>query len=422
MKSFELHGVPMSAASAAGIERYESALAALNGYRGDAMGRVNALLVDEPDFISARILRSALLVLADNTHADKLLAAELEAIDARRAWVTGRDMAHAQAARAWLAGDARLALRHYGEILAQYPRDLLALQVAHNLDLRLGAAASLRDRIAAVLPHWHEGQPGYGCVLAMYAFGLQENEHCEAAVHVARHALALSPGNPGAIHAIAHVHHRRAEPAAGLAWLEETREHWLGNSVFSVHNSWHEALCLLQLEQPDAALEIYDKRIRTAGNPGVSALVDASALLWRMMLRRVGLQRRWSELADQWEACVQDQRRIFNNVHALMACSAAGRERSAARIIELISDRALQRTIVSTDHRLALPVSLGLQAFSRGHYGETVRQLTLVRELARRCGGSVAQCDLVYLTLNEARAREAMTARQAAPAASLSAA
>ncbi|MBS0387887.1 MAG: tetratricopeptide repeat protein [Proteobacteria bacterium] len=422
MEFVDPRGLPVSPARASAMERLDAALAALHGYRGDALAEVDALLADEPGFVSARCLRAGLLVLADDRAADRELATELAALDALRAHATARDHAHACAARAWLGGDAHLALQYYGDIVARHPRDLLALQIAHNLDLRLGATESLRDRIAAVLPHWHEGLAGYGCVLSMYAFGLQENAHCEAALHVGRHALELTPGNPGAIHAIAHVHHRRREAAEGLRWLRHTRASWDGNSAFSVHNAWHEALFHLQLEDVDAALAIYDGRIRSAGNSGVSALVDASALLWRIALRRAGLQQRWDELADLWERKVQDQRRIFNNVHALMACAAAGRERSAARIIGLIADRQLQRTVVTADQRLGLPVSMGVHAFCRGQYAEAVQQLTQVRELARRCGGSVAQCDLVELTLREAQARHARRLLQAAPAASLSAA
>ena len=32
----------------------------------------------------------------------------------------------------------------------------------------------LRDRVAQVLPHWNADVPGYGYVLGMYAFGLEE--------------------------------------------------------------------------------------------------------------------------------------------------------------------------------------------------------------------------------------------------------
>lgn len=422
MESVDRRGLPVSAASIPAMARFESALASLHGYRGDALAEVTGLLDDDPGFVSARCLRAGLLVLADDRSADRQLATELGALDALHAHATSRDRAHVRAAHAWLAGDARRALQCYGEIVAQHPRDLLALQIAHNLDLRLGVTEALRDRIAAVLPHWHEGLPGYGCVLSMYAFGLQENEHCEAALHVGRHALELAPGNPGVIHAIAHVHHRRHAALEGLGWLQRTREHWDGNSAFSVHNAWHEALFHLQLADVDAALAVYDRKIRMPRGASVSALVDASALLWRIALRRTNLQPRWQELADLWEAKVHDQRRFFNNVHALMACAAAGRERSSARIIGLITDGRLQRTAVNDDQRLAVPVSLGVHAFCRGRYAEAVQQLMLVRELARRCGGSVAQCDLVELTLREAQARQARTAPQAAPAASLSAA
>ena len=428
MAVVDLRGMAVSNAGAQALEHYNAVLASLHRYRGDALGAATALVADEPGFVSARCLRAGLLVLADDRLADRQLATELRALDALRAKATARDAAHMAAAQAWLAGDARLALRRYGEIAAQCPHDLLALQIAHNLDLRLGATESLRDRIAAVLPHWHARLPGYACVLAMYAFGLQENEHCEAALHVGQRALELEPGNPGAIHAIAHVHHRRHEAAEGLEWLRRTRADWDGNSVFSVHNAWHEALFHLQHSDIDMALSIYDREIHVHRKAGVFALVDASALLWRIALRRSDLQQRWHELADQWESRVHDQRRIFNSVHALMACAAAGRTHSSARILELIGDRKLQRTVVNADQRLALPVALAVNAFCLGNYAEAARLLTQVRELARRCGGSLAQCDLVELTLREAQARRSRPAHrsaaapQAAPAASLSAA
>jgi hypothetical protein len=315
------------------------------------------------------------------------------------------------AARAWLEGNARLAAKSYGDIIRRYPRDILALQIAHNLDLRLGATELLRDRIAKALPYWHEGLPGFGCVLTMYAFGLQENGACEEAVSVAHRALTVMPGNPGAIHVIAHVLHRKKRAADGQRWLLETLPHWGNGSAFSVHNAWHLALCHLALDQPEAALAIYDERIRRTGDVSASALVDASALLWRLSLRGLDLQKRWHELADQWEDKVDDQRRIFNSVHALMACAAVHRERSVARIMRLVRDPKLQRTTVRADMSLALPVCLGLQAFCRGSYAQAVAQFEKVGKLAKRCGGSIAQCDLVELTLREALRRVQQGAR-----------
>lgn len=402
----DVRGVPVSSTGVEGLRRYETALSTLYEYRGDSLTAAAELLACDPEFVSARTLRAGLLVLADDKPADRELANELATIDGLRSHAIDRDRAHAQAARAWLVGNARLAVKRYGEILEQYPRDILALQIAHNLDLRLGSTEQLRDRIARVLPYWHAGLPGFGCVLTMYGFGLQENGDCDEALNVARQALAVTPGNPGAIHVIAHVLHRQQRAADGIQWLRETLPHWGEKSAFSVHNAWHLALCHLALDKPEAALAIYDERVRQAGGASVSVLVDASALLWRVSLRGLDLQKRWEELADQWEGRVGDQRRIFNNVHALMACAAVHRERSVAHIMDLVGDPNLQRTTVRTDLQLALPVCLGLRAFCRGDYVQATEQLMKVQELAQRCGGSIAQCDLIDLTLREAVRRK----------------
>jgi hypothetical protein len=51
------------------------------------------------------------------------------------------------------------------------------------------------------------------------------------------------------------------------------------------------------------------------------------------------------------------------------------------------------------------PVTLAIQAFGDGNYGETARQLRSVRNIAHRFGGSHAQRDVLDLTLIEAALR-----------------
>jgi hypothetical protein len=74
---------------------------------------------------------------------------------------------HASAARAWADGDQALAAERYNAILNRYPRDILALAVAHALDFRLGQRRMLRDRIARIFPEWEAAMPHFGSVLAM---------------------------------------------------------------------------------------------------------------------------------------------------------------------------------------------------------------------------------------------------------------
>jgi hypothetical protein len=54
-----------------------------------------------------------------------------------------------------------------------------------------------------------------------------------------------------------------------------------------------------------------------------------------------------------------------------------------------------------------------LLAFARGDYAVCVEWLQRVRHIAHWCGGSLAQCDVIHLTLIEAalRARQAGLAR-----------
>ena len=80
----------------------------------------------------------------------------------------------------------------------------------------------LRDRVAEVLPEWKAGFPGYASVLAMYAFGLEEDGQYRRAEKTARRALALDPRHPGAIHVIAHVMEMQGRVREGLEFLAAT--------------------------------------------------------------------------------------------------------------------------------------------------------------------------------------------------------
>lgn len=59
-----------------------------------------------------------------------------------------------------------------GQLLAEAPRDLLALHAAHSLDDLTGDVEQLADRVAAVLPASRDGaDPCRHAVLAMHAGG-----------------------------------------------------------------------------------------------------------------------------------------------------------------------------------------------------------------------------------------------------------
>lgn len=123
---------------------------------------------------------------------------------------------------------------------------------------------------------------------------------------------------------------------------------------------------------------------------------------------------RWQTLADRWTGHNLARVRPFYMVHAMMAFAAAGRTAAALHVIDALPRIATDEAASTVpESSLATPVCEALLAFVHGDYAQCVEQLRLVRGIADRCGGSVAQCDVIHLTLTEAalRARKPILAR-----------
>ena len=401
-------------AEANSLLRLERALDMLLTQRGDAYAEVERLLADDPGNMFGHCLRAALIVRAESTAPASVLATSIAAIEAACTDPTDPARRHAMAAQAWLDGDSAQAANLYGAILIDRPNDVLALAVAHALDFHLGRRRTMRDRIAKVLPHWSAEVPGYASVLAMYAFALEENGQYRRAEKIARRALALDPRHPGAIHVVAHVMEMQGRAHDGLAFLAAVESAWGEGTGLSVHLAWHRALFNLDANDPQGALAVYDVRIATAGGADTSALADGSALLWRLQLQGIDVGERWQLLADRWSRHDLADARPFYVVHAMMAFAGAGRTRAAVSLGEALRNRGSNEAVALVpEDALAAPLSEALLAFARGDYAACVQGLKRVRRIAYRCGGSLAQCDVIHLTLTEAalRARQALLAR-----------
>jgi tetratricopeptide (TPR) repeat protein len=390
--------------------RCERALDMLLTQRGDAFAEVERVLADDPGCVFGHCLRVALIVRAESLGARSALAASIAAIEAACPDSDDPARRHASAARAWLNGDSAAAAALYGTILTDWPHDVLALAVAHALDFHLGRRPVMRDRIAKVLPLWTAAVPGYASVLAMYAFALEENGQYRQAEKIARRALALDPKHAGAIHVVVHAMEMLGHVHDGLAFLAAVESAWGKGTGLSIHLAWHRALFHLDAGDPKSALAIYDRQIATTGSVDMSALADGSALLWRLYLRDIEVSDRWRPLADRWAMHNLADARPFYVVHAMMAFAAAGRTAAALRLFEALPsiDVKLASSLIPED-ALAAPLCEALLAFARSDYAECVEWLKHVQHIAHRCGGSLAQCDLIHLTFTEA----ALRARQA---------
>jgi hypothetical protein len=389
-----------------GTQRCDHALELLLTHRGNPVAEVDRILADDPRCIFGHCLRAAIAVSGDSIGARAAVAASVAAIEQGCSDPNSRARRHAAGARVWLDGDPSLASEHYGAIVIDWPRDVLAIFVAHALDFRLGRRRMMRDRIAQVLPQWHSGDPGFASVLAMYAFALEENGQNRLAEKIARRALTIDPGHPGAIHVVTHVLEMQGRAREGLAFLDATESAWAEGNGFSVHLAWHRALFQLDLDDSVAALATYDAQIVNGHVSGLSVLADASALLWRLQLRDVDVGSRWQRLIEHWRTKTLAGARTFYVVHAMMAFAAAGRTATAEQLLEAFSrGQATSAALSVPEEALVAPFGEALLAFVDKDYAACVGWLTRVKHIAHRCGGSLAQCDLIHLTFTEAALR-----------------
>ncbi len=222
-------------------------------------------------------LRGGMMAVAAEKAAEPFLRESVEAAEALAGNANERERGHIAALRLWLDGDFKGATDRWGAVVEDHPRDLLAVQLAHLGDFYLGRSHMLRDRMTAALKSWDADVPGYGYVLGMHAFGLEEMDEFAAGEETGRAAVAHEPRDPWAIHAVAHVLEMQGRTEDGIAWFGETEPHWAPDNMFAFHNWWHRAL--YHLDRDKAADTLLATMERAAGETGTNA----------MMTRDVGL-------------------------------------------------------------------------------------------------------------------------------------
>ncbi|HYE49642.1 MAG TPA: tetratricopeptide repeat protein [Azospirillaceae bacterium] len=402
----DIRGVPLSGGNDAALARLERAGELLAGFYADPLAEIDAAIAEDPSMVMAHALRAGLFVISSDRACEPELLASLAAAESLAERANDRERGHIAAARAWADGDLARAGDLYGRVLLDHPRDLLALQLAHQCDFFTGRSSMLRDRVAQVLPCWDASTPGYGYVLGMHAFGLEETALYARAEETGRRAVELNPRDPWAIHAVAHVMEMEGRTADGIRWLTGREADWATENMFSFHNWWHLALYHMDMEDHARVLALYDTAIRPGSNSVPLEMVDASALLWRLRLRGVEAGERWRRLADDWSPAADQAYYAFNDVHALIAFLGAGRDADAGRVLaalERAAEGAGDNAMMSRE--VGLPVARALLDFEAGRFASAAERLLAVRERAHRFGGSHAQRDLIQQTLLEAAIR-----------------
>ncbi|MFK4069772.1 tetratricopeptide repeat protein [Streptomyces sp. NPDC029674] len=406
------HGHPMSRTSTEAVDHYEQALEHLLLFRPEVADASRRMLAAAPRSVMGHVLAAHLGLLGteEKDAADARAAFERFTEHVHRGETTPRERMHVAAATSWLRGDIHHAGRVLGEISVEYPRDVLALAVGHQIDFFTGDAPRLRDRIGGALSAWDTADPHYGPVLGMYAFGLEEAGHYEQARDTGLAALDRRPRDVWAVHAVVHTYEMQGRFADGIRHLDARTEDWATGNYLNVHNWWHYCLYALEAGDVPRVLEIYDTALHPEGSTGAAMeLLDAASLLWRLYLSGHDAGDRWQRLADAWAARHDGAYYAFNDVHAVMAYTGAGRTAEAERLVRererYVADSGSRQSNHAMTADVGLPVCRALIAYGQHHYDRAVDLLLPVRHRLGEYGGSHAQRDAVHKTLLEAALR-----------------
>jgi hypothetical protein len=407
----DARGLSMTGSAEAG-QRYDEAIDHLIRFHPQVVEAGTAATTADPNCVMAKVFCTYLALMSTEE------GSVGEARDALGGLHTGdmsvpmlpRERAHVAAAERWLQGDMATAGIMLGDISVEYPRDLLALSVGHQIDFFTGDAVTLRDRIGRALGSWRADDSQRGFVQGMYAFGLEESNLYRQSEEVGQAAVHANPDDVWGIHAVVHTYEMAGRIPDGVRFMRSREADWQAGNFLNVHNSWHYALYLLQGGDSDGALAMYDRMIRHAGSQDAALeLVDASALLWRMHLEGTPVGDRWEPLTTAWASILKPGFYPFNDMHAVMAFIGNGELERAEDLVAELEDVVSRPSPGSTGwamtNLIGLPVCRSMVHFGRGEYDSVIADLLPIRTGVHTFGGSHAQRDAVERTLLEAAIR-----------------
>ncbi len=405
----DARGVPVSSCNARSLDDFEVALLQFHSYFGDPTETLTATLESDPEFVLGHIFfASALLMMSERQYLPMVIE-HIELAESLAGKANAREKLLTRAARQWAEGYWDQASMTWDRVLAEYPRDAMALQLGHLTDFYRGDCFNLRDRICRVMTGWDKKVPGYSYILGMQAFGFEECNQYDKAEAIVLDALAMEPRDAWSVHALAHVLEMQGRYEEGKTMYSDRENDWAPDNGFAFHNWWHLALYHLEHEDFDGAIALYDAQILPDDSDVYLQMADASALLWRLHLQQVDTGSRWDRLATLWakKTAVENGYYPFNDMHAVIAFVGSGRFDEAREVLAAVESAATGNTGVTAmmAEDVGIAACRAMIAFGEQNYQQVVDLLLPIRTIAHRFGGSHAQRDILTQTLIESAIR-----------------
>ena len=406
----DARGLPVGSTSASARAAVDVALWRMMAFYDTPIADLDGAIAADPGWALPHTMKAGFLLGLTEASLLPEAHAHLEAARAlTHTHSPARERAHLDAVQQILEGRWARACRSWDALLIEHPHDALALQWAQQWDFYRGDVAALRARPARALAEWDEHDPLFAHVLALWAFGLEENNLHAQAEEAGRRAVALDARAPWAIHGVAHVMDAQGRFDDGAAWLRQHQDAWAEGNGFATHLWWHTALFRLEGLDIAGTLRVVDGHLAAEHMQIGLQRVDAASLLWRLHLLGADVAERGAALHALHR---EDEagHYAFNDVHALLPMLLADELVQTDRWLARCAERALAADDARRDNHavareIGIPLARGLIAFARGEHNDSADQLYAARAQAQRLGGSHAQRDVIDQTLLAACAR-----------------
>jgi hypothetical protein len=384
-------GNEVSRSSAATLQGIDDFVTGFLGYEKKATNVV-AAADSEPDSVLANVYAGYMWMLLEADGATRMASRYFRRAHAAETSANERErMLLAQLER-WLAGDVPGVQAIGDEIVARYPRDLVAVKLHQYFSFNRGDAANML-RIARAAETANADNP---YIHGMLAFGYEQMHDLETAEREARLALRLKAKEPWAQHALAHVMLGTGRVAEGVAFLEEAQKTWVDlNSFMYTHNWWHKALFHISQGDEAAVFDAYDNHVWGIEPDLPQDQVGAISLLARMEVAGMDVGSRWEDVASHMKGRAQDTTLPFLTLQYLYGLAKAERA-EADDLMRAVEERAA--TSADWDRvvwqEVALPAARGVLAHARGDHASAAKWLAQANPRMTEIGGSHAQRDL----------------------------
>ncbi len=361
---------------------------------------VNVLALAQSDTSAiAQAYCAALHMFAESREGPNNARPFIDAASAAAPRASVREQQFVAAIRAWVDGDLPLAVRLHAQLAQTYPRDLVSVKLGQYHLFNQGDAPGMLRLALAALPAASDVAQLHG----MAAFGWEQCHLMKQAEAAGRTALAMTPREPWAQHALAHVMLTQGRLREGLQFMQHSSPTWTGlNSFMQTHNWWHLALFAIDLGQNDTALQLYDQQVWGVVKAYSQDQIGAVSLLARLELAGVDVGDRWQDVANHLQGRTHDQVLPFLDLQYLYGLARAGRP-EAQTLLRNIEAYGAAHSPAGLDaggnaarvwQQVAAPAARGLLAHAQGHHAQALEGLGQALPRLAEIGGSHAQRDL----------------------------